>query len=180
MALNDEQASVLRFVSQGHNCMITGQAGVKKSRVVRSILQDCRKKNLTVAVVCSSGIACKVYANGIASTVHTFYGLGIADLPSNCVLERVTKNSLIIDKVRKVDVIVLDEASMSSARILELVNCLHHELSEPDSGFEFYSFAGKQTILSVNFYSFNPFLENLIMEILGSSPAYSNSQFPSY
>ena len=156
MALNDEQASVLQFVSQGHNCMITGQAGVGKSRVVRSILQDCREKNLTVAVVCSSGIACKVYANGIASTVHTFYGLGTADLPSNCVLERVTKNSLVVDKIRKVDVIMWDEASMSSARILELVNRLHHELSEPDGGFEFYPFAGKQIILVGEFLQLQP------------------------
>ena len=134
--------------------MITGQAGVGKSRVVRNILCDCRKKNLTVAVVCSSGIACKVYASLLQ--VHTFYGLGTANLPSNRVLERATKNSLVVDRIRKVDVIIWDEASMSSTRILELVNRLHHELSEPDGGLEFYPFAGKQVILVGEFLQLRP------------------------
>ena len=170
MALNDEQSRVLQFVSQGHNCMIAGQAGVGKSRVVRNILRDCREKNLTVAVVCSSGIACKVHASLLQ--VHTFYGLGTADLPSNRVLERATKNSLVVDMIRKVDVIIWGEASMSSARILELVNWLHHELSEPDGGLEFYPFAGQQVILVGEFL---PFLSNsyfqppLRMAVLGLS-----------
>ena len=34
MALNAEQAEALQFVSAGHNLLITGQAGVGKSRLV--------------------------------------------------------------------------------------------------------------------------------------------------
>ena len=45
---------------------------------------------------------------------------------------------------------------MSSARILELVNRLHHELSEPDGGLEFYPFAGKQVILVDEFLQLRP------------------------
>ena len=69
--LTDEQAEILRFASGGHNLLITGQAGVGKSTVVNSIRQDCRERDLKVAVVCSSGIiSCKVYENGVAATVH--------------------------------------------------------------------------------------------------------------
>ena len=67
--LTDEQAEILRFASGGHNLLITGQATAGKSTVVNSIRQDCLK----VAVVCSSGIACKVYENGVAATVHLYY-----------------------------------------------------------------------------------------------------------
>ena len=74
--LTDEQAEILRFASGGHNLLITSQAGVGKSTVVNSIRQDCRERDLKVAVVCSSGIACKVYENGVAATVHSYYSLG--------------------------------------------------------------------------------------------------------
>lgn len=81
MALNKEQPEVRQVAVKGHNLLLTGQAGAGKSRVVGSIIQECNRKNLRVAVVCWSGIACKVYQRGTASTVHSFYGLGTADLP---------------------------------------------------------------------------------------------------
>ena len=88
MALNAEQAEALQFVSAGHNLLITGQAGVGKSSLVASIVKNCEIRNLKFAVVCSSGIACTVYGGGLASTVHSFYSLGTADLPAKLVLER--------------------------------------------------------------------------------------------
>ena len=36
--LNIQQAEVVAFVKQGHNTLITGQAGVGKSEVVRYII----------------------------------------------------------------------------------------------------------------------------------------------
>ncbi len=157
MALNDEQANVLRFVSQGHNCLITGQAVVGKSRLLKSILQYCDKKNLKVAFVCSSGIVCKVYANGIASMVHTFYSLRTADLPSKQLTERAYTNSLIANRIWNVNVIVWDEASMSSARMFEIVNSLHHDQQqELTSCCEIYPFAGKKIILVSEFLQLRP------------------------
>ena len=39
-------------------------------------------------MVCSSGIACKVYENGVESNVYSYYGLGAADMPSSSSLAR--------------------------------------------------------------------------------------------
>ena len=64
MALNAEQAEALQIVLAGHNLVITGQAGVGKSRLVASIVKNCEIRNLKFAVVCSSGIACTVYGGG--------------------------------------------------------------------------------------------------------------------
>ena len=82
MGLKAEQLAALKFVADGHNIFITGQAGVGKSKLVTRILSDCELQNMKVAVVCSSGIACTVYGRGIASTVHSFYGLGPAEIPA--------------------------------------------------------------------------------------------------
>ena len=123
MALNRQQSEVLQFATSGHNLLLTGQAGSGKSGVVGSILQECNSKNLRVAVLCSSGIACKVYPSAIASTVHSYYGLGTADLPSRKLLERAKANSVVHHNIENADVVIWDEASMSSARMVEIVNC---------------------------------------------------------
>ena len=69
-----------------------------------------------------------MYDPGVASTVHSYYALGAADLPSEQLLNHATSDARICEKVKKVDVIIWDEASISSTRILELVNTLHHRL----------------------------------------------------
>ena len=46
MALNAEREEALKFVLAGHNLLITGQAGVGKSRLVTSILKDCESRTL--------------------------------------------------------------------------------------------------------------------------------------
>ena len=58
--LIDEQAEVYQFARNGHNILITGQAGTGKSTVVNAIRNDCKQRGLQVDLICSSGIACQV------------------------------------------------------------------------------------------------------------------------
>ena len=154
--LTEEQAEILQFAKSGHNLLITGQAGAGKSTVVNSIRQDCKQRGLNVAIVCSSGIACKVYENGVASTVHSFYGLGAADMPSKQLIHRAVGDRRLCEKLRTVDVLIWDEASMSSARMMELVNALHHHLTCEEPGLERLPFAGKQVIIVGEFLQLRP------------------------
>ena len=155
MNLSKGQSEVLQFVGQGHNLLLTGQAGTGKFLVIRSIIKECHRKNLSVAVFCSSGIACKVYPRGVASTVHSFYGLGSADLPNKQLIERAVDNSITAKRIRNVDVIVWDEASMSSSRIFEIDNSLHNELTLVPE-FKQFPFAGKQLVLVGEFLLLRP------------------------
>lgn len=97
-----------------------------------------------VAVVCSSRIACTVYSSGLAWTVHLFYGLRTADLPTKLVLERSMATVSLVGKIHDMDVIIWDEANMSSSRILEIVNTLHHNIAGDGN---LYPFSGKQLVL---------------------------------
>ena len=153
MALTVGQSEALRYVIAGHTLFLSGQAESCKSRVVRSIIKECHRKNRVVAVACASGIACKVDRKGVASTVHSFYGLGAADLPSSQLLERSKANTVVSRKIRDVDVVIWDEVSMSSMRMLELVNCLRHDLVSDNNQFPF---AGKQFILVGEFLQLRP------------------------
>ena len=99
MALNAEQLEALTFAADGHNIFITGQAGFGKSRLVTRILRDCELRNVKVAVGCSSGIACTVYGRDIASTVHSFYALGTAEMLANMILQRSTALASLVNKI---------------------------------------------------------------------------------
>lgn len=94
--------------------------------------------------------------HGVALTVHSFYGLMTAELPWRQVIDQSLCNSLVCDRVKVIDVIIWDEATMSSRRILELVNILHHDLAK-DLG-RMYPFTGKQLILVGEFLKLPPVL----------------------
>ena len=126
-----------------------------KSEVVKQIIRFFKERGKTVGVICASGIACQVYDRGLASTVHSFYGLSTAELPWRQLVDRSAGNSLIRDRVRAIDVIVWDEASMSSRRTFELVNFLHHELATSELS-KSIAFAGKQVILVGEFLQLQP------------------------
>ena len=122
-------------------------------KLVTSIIKDCESRSLKVAVVCSSWIACTVYGSGLAATVHCFYGLGTADMPAKLVLERSMATASLVQRVREVDVIIWDEASMYSSRILELVNTLHHNIASDGN---LSPFGGKQLVLVGQFLQLRP------------------------
>ena len=89
--LSHGQVEIVSLASKGHNLFLTGQGGTGKSTVVREIISNRQAVGKKVSVVCSSGIACTVYDPGVASTVHSYYGLGIADLSCDQLVERLTK-----------------------------------------------------------------------------------------
>ena len=69
------------------------------------------------------------------------YGLTTAELPWWQDIHRSLSNSLVCDRVKAINMIIWDEASMSGRRLLELVNVLHHDLAD-DLG-RMSPFAGK-------------------------------------
>ena len=100
--------------------------------------------------MCSSGIACDAY-DGFASTVHSHYGLQTAELPCPLLLERSLSRNNVVEQIRSVDVLVWDEISMSSMRVFELVNAIHHRLSNNAN-----AFGGMQVLLVGDLWQLKP------------------------
>ena len=66
--------------------------------------------------------------------------------------------ALVVDRIRRSDVLIWDEASMSSQRMLELVNAIHHCLCESQCN---HPFAGKQVVLVGELLQLRPILNDL-------------------
>ena len=117
---------------------ILGRAGVGKSTTVQKIKSALEVEGEKFEIVCSTGIACKSYG-GIAKTVHSHYGLRVAELPSSLLpIERSVGQSDIVKQVADTTVLIWDEMSMSSSRIFELVNSIHHLIAQNDFAFRVF------------------------------------------
>ena len=79
--------------------------------------------------MCPSGVTCKVY-DELASTVHSFYGLQLAELPALLVMQRSLERNDIVNQIQSVDVLIWDEISMSSLRLLHMVDLLHQKIQK--------------------------------------------------
>ena len=105
--------------------------------------------------MCSSGISTSVYGDGVkSSTVHSHYALQTADLPAELVVARATALRHCVSRIKAADTIIWDEAGMSSKRIFELVNAIHHEIAEHSDKCK--PFASKQIILVGEFLQLRP------------------------
>ena len=107
--LNADEEEIGSFAAKGHNLLITGQAGVGKSEVVKRIIANAKARGRTIGVICSSGITCQVYDCEVASTVHSCYGLMTAELPWCQVIDRSLGDSVVCDRVKALDIIIWDE-----------------------------------------------------------------------
>ena len=157
--LTEEQNQIVHTAVSGHNLLITGKAGTGKSFLVNELVKVLTSRGKKVVVLCSTGIACTVYDEELrcaVSTLHSFYGLGTADLPWPMVVQRSTSNNLVSERVKEVDVIIVDEISMMSRRILEIANKIHYELCDDDTRLQSLPFGGKQLIFVGDFLQLRP------------------------
>ena len=134
LKLTEDQLKVVRLAENGHNICIIGKAGVGKTTVVREIMKKMSSQQRNCYVVCPSGVSCESY-NGVAKTVHSQYGLQTCELPGKLLVERALGRNNIVDSIKNTDVLIWDEISMSSARVFQLVNMLHHMISQNDLPF---------------------------------------------
>ena len=97
-----------------------------------------------VFVTASTGIAaCNI--GGI--TVHSFAGLGIADMDINHTLRKIRQNEAAVDRWKNCSVLVIDEISMLDGHLFDTLEYVARVLRRND-----YPFGGIQVVLSGDFF----------------------------
>ncbi|MGD9715638.1 MAG: ATP-dependent RecD-like DNA helicase [Sulfuricurvum sp.] len=101
------------------NLFITGGAGSGKTTLTRAVIDAYQKERKNVARLASTGMAATLIGG---QTLHSFFDLGIAnsqeELERNGKLEPAKK---IIKLIRSMQLIVIDEISMVSAPLLDMI-----------------------------------------------------------
>ena len=135
----------------GHNIIITGQAGTGKSFLLTQIANQLAEKGKIIQKAASTGLAASIIAEDTgACTLHNFCGLKIGNM-SDEELRNVASQNDVSMRLRQTDCLLIDEISMVSDEIIRQANivlCEARQCSRP--------FGGMQVILFGDFYQLPP------------------------
>lgn len=113
-----KQLTALQILNSGANVFLTGSAGAGKSYTTTQFIKAAQSKGLKVAVSASTGIAA-VNVGGV--TIHSLLGMGISDSTTPEMLKKLSSGRK-ADKIRKIDVIIVDEISMLHRKQFEMAD----------------------------------------------------------
>lgn len=128
----------------------TGDAGTGKSYLLRVLVEALQEQvgKDKVFVTASTGIAaCNI--GGI--TVHSFAGLGIAEMDLNHTLRKIRQNESAVDRWKTCSVLVIDEISMLDGRLFDTLEYTARVLRCSD-----LPFGGIQVVLCGDFFQLPP------------------------
>ena len=143
--------SVTDLVLEGHNVIVTGQAGTGKSHLLCALADLLTQSGKTVQKAASTGLAASVIDREDGScTLHSLCGLKIGQF-SDAELRNVASRHEMMSNLRAIDVLLLDEVSMLSADIIRQANlvCCHARRCTS-------YFGGIQVVVAGDFYQLPP------------------------
>ena len=150
-ALSDEQKFIVDLVNNGHNVYFGGIAGCGKTFVARNIVKVLTQKKVKFACTCTTGIACTLYTECAAETVHSFAGVGQCRGTKEELLRNVLNNAECVARWRETDVLFIDEISMLSKRTFDLLQYVSQNVRNCD-----HAFGGLQVVAFGDFLQLPP------------------------
>lgn len=142
------QDRALEILQTGANVFLTGEPGAGKTYTIDRFKEWLRKEGREYAITASTGIAAS-HLNG--STIHSFAGLGIRRNLSKDDLEHLGRNHWIVERIKKVKTLVIDEISMLDA---VSVNDVHNVLKTVHKNER--PFGGIQIVFVGDFFQLPP------------------------
>jgi ATP-dependent DNA helicase PIF1 len=134
----------------GDNLFITGPGGSGKSELIRHIVKDAIERGKKVQVCALTGTAA-VLLQCNAKTVHSWAGIGLANGEKLAVANKVNKNKFKKGNWKSVDLLIIDEVSMMSLKLFEILEMTGRLCRKNVS-----HFGGIQVIFTGDFYQLPP------------------------
>jgi len=149
--LSEDQQKAFELVQSGSNVFITGPGGTGKSHLIRQIVEWAKANEKEVQVCALTGCAALLLECG-AKTVHSWAGIGLANGPPAETIKRIGKHKYKSRPWRKVDLLIIDEVSMMSRKLFEILDGIGRLARKTPQE----AFGGIQIVLSGDFYQLPP------------------------
>lgn len=150
--LSIEQQYALDLFEEGRNLFITGPAGTGKTTLVLELIQSAKKRGKIMQCTAMTGCAAILLPkNANARTIHSWSGVKIDKGPSEKVVRRVMRNEKAIKSWIGTDILHIDEVSMMSAKLLDILNSIGQSIRNSNK-----PFGGIQVIFTGDFYQLPP------------------------
>ncbi len=132
----------------GVNVFLTGEPGSGKTHTVNAYVRWLRGKGIEPAITASTGIAA-THINGM--TIHSWSGIGVRSALTRYDLEMMDSNERLFKRLDRAQVLILDEVSMISSDVLDMVERVCRHIKRTDK-----PFGGLQVILVGDFFQLPP------------------------
>lgn len=155
MELSREQQILFDKYVQGHNIFITGPGGSGKSELIRMIYKHANSNFKDIYVTALTGCA-SILLNCKAKTLHSWAGIGLGNGSIESQIIKIKKNKFLKAIWRNTDILVVDEVSMLSLKLFNMLNNIGKAIRGNNK-----PFGGIQLIFSGDFYQLPPVGDNL-------------------
>ena len=143
-----KQATALDILKTGKNVFLTGSAGAGKTYTINQYLHYLRARDVAVAGTASTGIAA-THMNGM--TIHSWAGIGISNELTAKDIARIKKRTVVVERIERTKVLVIDEISMLHRQQFELINQVLQAIKENT-----LPFGGIQLLVAGDFFQLPP------------------------
>jgi len=154
MEFTDEQNYAFAKFENNENIFITGPGGCGKSMFIRKIVETSKYKNNEIHVCAMTGCAAVLLECG-AKTIHSWGSFGLAKGNNNVIAGTIADNKYKRKNWRKVDVLIVDEISMMSYKMFELMELTARKARKNNK-----LFGGIQIVFSGDFFQLPPVGDN--------------------
>ncbi len=142
------QARALDVLKTGANVFLTGEPGAGKTYVINQYIAWLEASGLHVAVTASTGIAA-THIGGM--TIHSWSGVGARDTLTQYDLDQIVGREATVKRVKKAQVLVIDEISMLDGKLLDMVDVVCRTIRQKKE-----AFGGLQVIFVGDFFQLPP------------------------
>jgi len=151
MQYSREQLQAFNKYIDGENVFITGPGGSGKTELIRAIYAKSKQNKENIQVCALTGCAA-LLLRCHAKTIHSWSGIGFGNGCIDTILSKIKTNPYKLRAWLEIKTLVIDEVSMLSFKIFELLDVigrnLRNRLDTP--------FGGIQVIFSGDFYQLPP------------------------
>ena len=139
----------------GKNIFITGPGGTGKTFAIKQIYEHAKSNNKRISVTALTGVAA-ILLDCNATTLHSWAGIGTAKKTNTYIINKISNSKFYRHNWENTDILIIDEISMMSSRIFELLNKIGKVIRNNK-----ISFGGIQIIFSGDFFQLPPVIEDI-------------------
>jgi ATP-dependent DNA helicase PIF1 len=148
ISLSPEQTRVLETFRKGQNVFMTGPGGTGKSELIKHLV---RASDKCVQVCALTGCATVLLESPGSKTLHSWSGIGLAQDPNDVIVKRIMRNKRTKTSWIKTDILIVDEVSMMSKKVFELLDIIGKHIRKSMA-----PFGGLQLVFSGDFFQLPP------------------------
>jgi len=148
--LSLEQKYAFAKFREGRNIFITGPGGTGKTRFIQYLVTHMKRNTIPYQVCALTGCAA-VLLQCNAKTIHSWSGIKLAKGTTEQIVYRIVRNSTVAKAWRHIKVLVVDEVSMMSYKMFELLDEIGRTIRKSS-----LMFGGIQVVFTGDFFQLPP------------------------